>query len=212
MARDHATSRQLRSRIAHLAARLIAVDGVDDFSLAKRKAARQAGAPETRSLPSNEEVELALQSYLQLYQADEHAARVAHLRSCALQMMCALERFNPQLSGPVLEGNAGRYSSIDLHLFTDSQKDVEIFMLNQGFEYKQRHRNIYRGAEPATIVAFLVGTNDADFNISVFAYNDLRLSLRSTSNGRPFRHAGIGPVTAMQQQEPQPGSTVDPAQ
>ena len=182
----------------------MAVDGIDDFSLAKRKAARQAGATETRSLPSNEEVEVALQSYLQLYQADEHAARVVHLRACALQMMHALERFNPHLSGPVLEGNAGRYCNIDLHLFTDSPKDVEMFLLNQRFEYKQRHRNIYRGAEPATIVAFLVDTRDADFNISVFAYDDLRLSLRSTVNGRPFRHAGIGPVSAMQHPQPQP--------
>ena len=179
----------------------MAVDGVDDLSLAKRKAARQAGVAEARSLPSNEEVKVALQSYLQLYQADEHAQRVAHLRSCALQMMGTLERFNPQLSGAVLEGNAGRYSNIDLHLFTDSAKEVELFMLNQGFDYKQRHRNIFRGAEPATVVAFLVGTMDADFNISVFAYNDLRLSLRSTSNGRPFRHAGLESVAAMLHQE-----------
>lgn len=203
MARDHATSRQLRSRIAHLAARLMAVDGIDDLSLAKRKAARQAGATETRSLPSNEEVEAALESYLKLYQADEHALRLAHLRTCALHMMGILERFNPQLSGPVLEGNAGRYSDIDLHLFTDSPKDVELFMLNKGFEYKQRHRNVYRGAEPATVVAFQVATEDADFNIAVFAYNDLRLSLRATSNGRPFRHAGAASVAAMQFQTQQ---------
>ena len=179
----------------------MAVDGVDDLALAKRKAARQAGAAETRSLPSNEEVEVALQSYMQLYQAEEHAQRVAHLRSCALQMMRTLERFNPQLSGPVLEGSAARYCDIDLHLFTDSPKDVELFMLNQGFEYKQRHRSIYRGAEPATVVAFVVATKDADFNISVFAYNDLRLSLRSTLHGRPFRHAGLDSVAAMQHHE-----------
>ena len=201
MARDHATSRQLRSQIAHLAARLIAVDGIDDLSLAKRKAARQAGATETRSLPSNEEVEVALKSYLQLYQADEHAERLAHLRACALELMRTLERFNPQLSGPVLEGNAARYSNVDLHLFTDSPKDVELFMLNQGFEYRQRHRDVYRGAQPATVVAFLVATEDADFNVSVFAYDDLRLSLRSTLNGRPFRHAGLESVATMQREE-----------
>ena len=32
-----------RSRIAHLAARLMAEDGIEDYALAKRKAARQAG-------------------------------------------------------------------------------------------------------------------------------------------------------------------------
>lgn len=201
MARDQSSSRQLRSRIAHLAARMMAVDGIANVSLAKRKAARQAGAMEVRSLPSNEEVEIALHAYLQLYQADEQAVRLSHLRACALDMMRTLERFNPQLSGAVLDGTAGRYCNIDLHLFTDSPKDVELFMLNKGFDYKQQHRKVYRGSEPDTIVCFYVSTEEADFNISVFAYNDLRLSLRNTSNGRPLRHAGMNSVAAMQKRE-----------
>ena len=52
----------MRGHIANLAARLMAVDGIDDFALAKRKAARQAGALDTRSLPTNEEVEQALRA------------------------------------------------------------------------------------------------------------------------------------------------------
>ena len=35
-----------RSRIAHLAARLMAEDGIEDYAIAKRKAARQAGIPD----------------------------------------------------------------------------------------------------------------------------------------------------------------------
>ena len=45
-----------RSRIAYLAARLMAEDGIEDYALAKRKAARQAGMPDTRELPTNYEV------------------------------------------------------------------------------------------------------------------------------------------------------------
>lgn len=201
MVRDHTNGRQLRLRIAHLAARLIAVDGIDDYSLAKRKAARQAGAADTRNLPSNDEIDTALHAYLQLYQADEQAARIAHLRACALEMMRVLQRFNPQLSGSVLEGRAGRYSMIELHLFTDNPKDVELFILDQGFDYTQKHRNVYRGSEPSTIAAFVVRTDKADFNISVFAYNDRRLRLSNTSNGRALRHACLESVQAMQQSE-----------
>ena len=200
MSRDHNSGRQLRLGIAHIAARLMAEDGIQDFSLAKRKAARQAGATESRNLPSNEEVEAALHAYRQLYQTDEQQVRLKHLRACAMEMMSTLERFNPQLTGPVLDGSAGRYSSIDLHLFTDSPKDVELFMLNRGFEYRQRHRHVYRGGEPDTILALTISTDDADFSISVFAHDDLRLSLRSTPNGRPFRHASLASVLAMQQQ------------
>jgi hypothetical protein len=45
------TNRQtdMRARIAAAAARLMAEDGIDDFALAKRKAARQLGALDTQS-------------------------------------------------------------------------------------------------------------------------------------------------------------------
>ena len=56
-----------RSHIAHLAARLMAEDGIEDYGLAKRKAARQAGTPDTRELPTNEEIDLALKVYQAIY-------------------------------------------------------------------------------------------------------------------------------------------------
>ena len=64
----------MRARIAAVAARIMAEDGVDDFALAKRKAARQLGAAETEALPANDEVEAELHAYRALYQPDEHAA------------------------------------------------------------------------------------------------------------------------------------------
>jgi len=51
-----AQRQQMRLRIAHLAARMIAEDGISDYGLAKRKAARQAGAPDSRNLPTNLEI------------------------------------------------------------------------------------------------------------------------------------------------------------
>ena len=66
-----------RERIAATAARIMAEDGIDSFALAKRKAARQLGAPDTEAMPRNEEVEEALHAYRALYQADEHPQRVS---------------------------------------------------------------------------------------------------------------------------------------
>src|SRR5512138_2435386 len=96
----------MRQRIAAAAARIMAEDGIDDFALAKRKAARSLGAPATEALPANDEVEAELRAYLALYQADEHPQRVAELRGIALEAMRALERFHPYLTGPVLKGTA----------------------------------------------------------------------------------------------------------
>ncbi len=201
MPRDKASGRNERLRIADMAARLITEDGIADFATAKRKAARQIGATETRNLPTNDEIETALKTYQQLYQAGEHEQRLEHLRGCALEMMRELERFNPQLSGAVLDGSAGRYSDIDLHLFTDSAKDVELYLLNNAHDYRTGQRRVYRGGVQDTIPAFFITTDDAEFNLSIFGSIDLRLSLRSTPQGKPFRHAGLKTVSAIQSQE-----------
>jgi len=198
----HYASRQIREQIASIAARLIATDGINDFARAKRKAARQAGVAGTRNLPSNDEVETALRAHLQIYQADEHVARLKHLRTCALEMMRSLSRFNPHLSGPVLSGNAGRYAAIELHLFTDDAKGVEFFMQDSKLEYQIRDRRVQRGNLPDTISLYAVRTEAAEFEISVFAERDRRLTLRSSATGRPFKHAGPACVEAMLSRSP----------
>ncbi|HEV8260141.1 MAG TPA: hypothetical protein VGQ19_05205 [Burkholderiales bacterium] len=191
MSRDYGNNRQMRERIAQLAARLMAVDGIDDFALAKRKAARQAGAPDTRNLPNNEEVEQALRAYQQLYQADEQQARLRHLRQNAREMMQLLLQFDPHLSGSVLSGSAGKYSDINIHLFTDSVKDVELFLLNRQIPYRSRERRVYIGGDPRSVPNFSVSTEDANFDITVFAPRDLRYQLRTTAEGKPFERARI---------------------
>src|SRR6185295_6440707 len=99
MARRSNRQTDMRARIAAAAARLMAEDGIDDFGLAKRKAARQLGASETQSaMPRNEEIEEELRAYRALYQADEHPQIVAEFRRIALDAMRALERFAPYLT------------------------------------------------------------------------------------------------------------------
>src|SRR5882762_10224261 len=98
---------QMRVRIAAAAARMMAEDGLDDFALAKRKAARQLGA---------EEIEAELRAYQSLYQGEEQRERINYLRECALEAMRLLEQLRPYLAGAVLKGTAGRYSDIDLQL------------------------------------------------------------------------------------------------
>jgi hypothetical protein len=186
MAKENGNNKQMRERIAHLAARLMAVDGIDDYALAKRKAARQAGASETRNLPNNDEVEHALRAYQQLYQADEQPARLRHLRTSARKMMELLARFNPYLVGTVLSGRAGKYSEIELLLFTDSMKEVELFLLNRGIVYRCGERRMQIGDEPRSVANFSISTEDADFDIAVLEPHDLRSQIRLAAGGRPL--------------------------
>lgn len=179
----------MRSRIAHLAARLMAEDGIDDFGLAKRKAARQAGAPDTRNLPDTAEVEQALRVYRQLYQAREQADRIHDLRGHAVATMRQFEAFDPHLIGSVRSGNAGRYADIELILFADSAKEVELFLINHRMQYRAREDRYWIGDDCRLVPGFDLETPSADVHMSVLDPRDRRLPLRTAAEGRPIDRA-----------------------
>jgi len=124
------------AHIAVVAARLMAEDGIDDIELAKRKAAHQLNLPDWVGLPSSQAVYDALRTYQSIFQDSEQRERIHDMRQEALYWMELLTVFHPYLTGSVLEGTAGRFSMIDILLYPDSDKDVEIFLLNQGIDYQ----------------------------------------------------------------------------
>jgi hypothetical protein len=129
-------SSHTRRAIASAAARLMAEHGIGDYGMAKRKAARSLGVGEGEALPTNEEIETELRAWQSLYQEDEQRERLHDLRSTALEVMQALADFRPYLTGAALDGTAGRYSAIEIDLFADSSKDVEIALLSHGISYE----------------------------------------------------------------------------
>ena len=174
---DQRNTAQLRTQIASAAARLIAENGLADYALAKRKAARSLGLPDNTPLPENAEVDSELRSYQRLFQNDEQSERIAHLRRKAAEMMAIVERFNAYLTGPVLDGSAGRYAEIDIQLFTDSAKDVEIFLLNQHLDFAHSVPRTDRAEAVLTI------DDDAVINLIVYPAHQERVSFK-TRDGR----------------------------
>ncbi len=206
MTRKSSKSRQAgtRARIAAAAARLMAEDGIDDFALAKRKAARQLGVTNAQALPGNDEIEDELREYLALYQADEHPQRVAELREIALDAMRALERFNPYLTGPVLKGIAGPYAEIELQLFPDSVKDVEIFLLDRNLSYDTREGRRYAGDRARAVSVLSLTWDGAPLRLSIFDPRDERVALKTSQAGRVADRAGITEVGALVRNDPGP--------
>lgn len=182
-ANEHRNASQLRARIASAAARLIAEHGLTDYAQAKRKAARSLGLPDSTPLPENAEVDSELRSYQRLFQNDEQSERIAHLRRKAVEMMAILQRFNAYLTGPVLDGSAGRYAEIDIQLFTDSAKDVEIFLLNQHLDFAHSVPRTDRAEAVLTI-----DDDDAVINLIVYPAHQERVSFK-TRDGRIRPHA-----------------------
>ena len=175
----------------------MAQDGIDDYALAKRKAAKQLGADDTQSLPGNEEVEAELRAYQSLYQSEEQRERTRELRTKAWQAMQLLAEFRPYLAGAVLKGTAGRYGEIDLQLFTDDSKAVEIALLNRNIPYDVAdERRFASGRERAISVLKLVWEG-VPLNLSIYASNDERGTLKNSAGGRAIERAGLGAVAQL---------------
>ena len=187
----------MRARIAAAAARVMAEDGVDDFALAKRKAARQVGAEETQALPANDEIEAELRAYRALYQPAEHPERIAELRRIALNAMRELQSFNPYLTGAVLSGLAGRYAEIDLQLFPESAKDVEIFLIDRDLPYSTSEGRRYSGDRARSVTVLSLTWQGAPLRLSIFDPRDERLALKTTQAGRVAERAGLAEVGAL---------------
>jgi hypothetical protein len=197
MSRKSTRQTGTRARIAAAAARIMAEDGIDDFALAKRKAAKQLGAAEGQGLPGNDEIEAELRAYRELYQAGEHPALVAELLGVALDAMRALERFNPYLTGPVLKGIAGPYAEIDLQLFPESAKELEIFLLELNISFTTRESRRFSGDRSRAASVYSLTWDGAPLNLSVFDPRDERVALKTTQAGRALERAGIAEVGAL---------------
>ena len=127
---------QDRTRIAQGAARLIAEHGIADWTLAKRKAARQLMLPERAPLPGDDEIEAALVDYHALFGGAAHVAQLRAQREEALRWMQRLAPFEPALVGGVAAGWATAHSDIQLELIAANAKSVELALLNAGIVYR----------------------------------------------------------------------------
>jgi len=125
----------LRAEIAAAAARLIAEEGCE-YGQAKRRAVHELlGDSRAAPVPDNTEVEREVRRYLRLFEADTHPKLLAGLRRVASSLMERLAIYEPHLTGAVLNGTATEHSDIHLHLYVDSAKDVEVFLLDAGVEF-----------------------------------------------------------------------------
>ncbi len=183
---------QLRQLIAQQAARMMAEDGISDFAYAKMKAGRQLGASENSVLPSNVEVEEELKLYNAIFLSHEQPEILRGLRNNALLTMQLLERFNPHLTGAVLDGTAGMLSETHIHLFADSIKEVEMFLLNQKIPFNVNEKS-YRimndgkrdkkGGNRKTVPLFTLETEAGLIKLSVFEVDDIRVATKRAVDG-----------------------------
>jgi hypothetical protein len=195
--RDEKSGRNLtRGKVAHIAARLMAVDGVADFATAKHKAAREAGLGSDDPLPDNQEIEEALRAYQDLFQQEEHPRQLRWLRGIAVEAMRLLAEFDPHLTGSVLSGTAGPESDVNIQVFADDCKEIELLLINRGIRYRPQERSVRRGGRKHAVPVLRIERDGVEIAIAVLAPNDLRVQRRS-ADGRTIERARLAEVEAM---------------
>ncbi len=185
----------MRTRIAQEAARLMTEEGVQDYYAAKRKAAQHLGAPDTRNMPRNNEIEAALEDYQRLFRGEQQAGHLQTLREGAVQAIHFLAEFNPQLVGSVLSGTAGRHADINLHLFADTPEEVSLFLMESHIPFQTSHKRMRIGREEwqeFPCYDFLAG--DHAVELVVFPREGRREAPRSPVDGKPMPRAGLEEV------------------
>lgn len=188
----------MRQRLAQTAARIMVEEAVKDFHLAKRKAAERLGAPDTRNMPGNREIQDAVHDYQRLFMGRSQVDHLRELRKAAVEAMEYFGRFRPKLVGSVLDGTAGEHSDVNLHLFADTVEDVSIFLMDHDipFEMGERRFNFGRnGYLSFPTYRFFAGAVAVD--LTVFSADGLREAPRSRVDGTPMRRANVGSVRAL---------------
>jgi hypothetical protein len=193
--RNHSRADQLRRALAQEAARIMSEHGIDNFLLAKRKAAERLGVGDASVLPKNTEIEAAIAAHHRLFGANDHQDTLSELRRIAVQAMHLLRDFEPRLVGPVLVGTASAHSEINLHLFADQPESVAMRLLEQGIPHEVVERRLRY--EPTRIVSypafrFVAGRQPID--AVVFPIDGIRQAPASPVDGRPMRRGALAEV------------------
>ncbi len=196
----------LRQEIALSAARLMYEEGISDYGRAKRKAIKSLGLLHDVPLPTNSEIDEALREYHALYSDEQDLAHLHNLRMAALHTMRLLHKFQPHLTGMVLEGTAGPHADTDIHVFAESAKELEIFLLNQNIPYrldeqqyrfsdrpsKQKH-DLLRKRVPVVLVETRYGTQ----RISIFEADDIRSAPRKNGEKSGIHRMTLAQVESL---------------
>ena len=89
----------------------------------------------------------------------------------------------------MLNGSAGKYADINLQLFTDNAKALELYLIDRRIPYRAAQSRIYAGGELRTVPVYTVSEDNIDIQLTVLSTRDLRLPLRTNLDGKTIERA-----------------------
>lgn len=193
-----APSAALRAQLAEEAARLIVENGIEDFGLAKRKAAERLGVAAAGALPSNAQIHASVSERQRIFEPMILDRRLAKLRRLAADVMAVLEPFRPRLVGPVLLGTATINSSIELHVFSDAPESVAAALEADGVALRDCQRRFRFGGQRAgQFPGFAFARDGERVEVITFPERGAHEPPLSPVDRRPMRRAALAAVLAL---------------
>ena len=187
-----------RRVLAQEAARIIVEQGIQDYRVAKIKAAERLGMSARGSLPGNTEIETAVSEHLQLFGRESHLDLLRVLRRAALSAMEMLAPFTPRLVGPVLHGTASANSPVNLHVFADNAETVAIRLQECSVQYRPFERRLKSRRDRAeTFAAFRFTQDESAIEATVFPIDGVRQAPISPVDGKPMRRADKNAILSL---------------
>jgi hypothetical protein len=179
-----------RQLLAQEAARIIVEQGIQDFRLAKTKAADRLGLKDRGSLPGNSEIQDAVSEHLKLFGRESHFNLLQMLRRAALSAMEILAPFEPRLVGPVLNGTASANSAVNLHVFSDTPELIALKLDENRLNYRPYERRLKSRRDKAeTFAGYSFVHDDSSIEATVFPVDGVRQAPISPVDGRPMKRA-----------------------
>ena len=184
-----------RQMVAQEAARIIVEQGIQDFRVAKTKAAERLGLKDRRSLPGNSEIQDAVGEHLMLFGREQHVDLLQGLRRAALAAMDLLSPFSPRLVGPVLHGTAAEHSAVNLHVFADTPELIAMKLAESELPYRTYERRLKSRRDRAeTYAGYRFLHNDWSIEATVFPVDGMRQAPISPVDGKPMKRADSSAV------------------
>ncbi len=205
MSNRNMKARQMRLRLAQEAAQILLQNGSRDYYAAKHKAALHLGAADTRNMPSNTEIESALQEYQRIFRADRQPAELRRLRKAALHAMQFFKDFNPRLVGSVLRGTADEHSVVTLHVIAATVEEIDLFLLQYNIPFEMGEKRVrFQTDVMQNLAVYRFVAEDVPIEMVVFPQDGPRQPPLSPLDSKPMPRADIQALEKLLQTEQAP--------
>ena len=181
-----------RLAVCEEAARIMHQQGIRSFQAAKAKAVERLGVGRRFPLPSNREVEKALQQRLRLFSAEFWSDRCRLLWRLAAELMETFSAYEPRVVGALLRGIVTEKTPLEIHLFSDCPEEISNSFLQHQIPYECFDKRVrYRKNRYAMIPAFRFACEDVSVELLAFTRHSIREAPLCPVEGQPMPRVSL---------------------